>query len=156
MLLQSAARLPAGGPVIDVDDDGFIAPDDMPARIRAACRAAGQPVPDDQAGVVRCVLDSLALAYARTVAQAEQLTGRRAATIHVVGGGSQNALLCQLTADRAARPVLAGPTEATALGNVVVQARTAGVLDGTLEDVRAILRSGLELRRYEPATDRPG
>jgi rhamnulokinase len=155
-LLQGAATLPVGGPVIDVDDDGFIAPDDMPARIRAACRAAGQPVPDDQAGVVRCVLDSLAIAYARTVEQAEQLTGRRVETIHVVGGGSQNALLCQLTADRAARPVLAGPTEATALGNVVVQARTAGVLDGTLEDLRAILRSGLELRRYEPATDRPG
>ena len=79
------------------------------------------------------------------------LTGRRASTIHIVGGGSQNALLCQLTADRARRPVLAGPTEATALGNVVVQARTAGVLDGTLEDLRAILRTGLELRRYEPA-----
>ena len=128
----------------------------MPARIRAACRAAGQPVPDDQASIVRCVLDSLAIAYARTVEQAEQLTGRRAQTIHIVGGGSQNALLCQLTADRAARPVLAGPTEATALGNVVVQARTAGVLDGTLEDLRAILRTGLELRRYEPAPDRTG
>jgi len=151
VLLRSAAQLPSGGPVIDVDDESFIAPDEMPSRIRAACRAAGQPVPDDQASIVRCVLDSLAIAYARTVEQAEQLTGRRAQTIHIVGGGSQNALLCQLTADRAARPVLAGPTEATALGNVVVQARTAGVLDGTLEDLRAILRAGLELRRYEPA-----
>ncbi|HEY5788948.1 MAG TPA: rhamnulokinase family protein [Microlunatus sp.] len=150
VLLQAASLLPAGGPVIDVDDEGFIAPDEMPARIRAACRAAGQAVPADQAGVVRCVLDSLAIAYARTVEQAEQLTGRSASTIHIVGGGSQNALLCQLTADRARRPVLAGPTEATALGNVVVQARTAGVLDGTLEDLRSILRTGLELRRYEP------
>ena len=156
VLLKSAARLTVGGPVIDVDDDRFIAPDDMPARIRSACRAAGQPVPDDQAGVVRCVLDSLAIAYARTVEQAEQLTGRRAETIHVVGGGSQNALLCQLTADRAARQVLAGPTEATALGNVVVQARTAGVLDGSLEDLRTVLRTGLELRRYEPAQGRTG
>ena len=156
VLLQNAARLPAGGPLIDVDDETFIAPDEMPARIRSACRAAGQPVPDDQASIVRCVLDSLAIAYARTVEQAEQLTGRRARTIHVVGGGSQNALLCQLTADSAARPVLAGPTEATALGNVVVQARTAGVLDGTLEDLRAILRAGLELRRYDPAPGRTG
>ena len=76
--------------------------------------------------------------------------------VHVVGGGSQNALLCQLTADSAARPVLAGPTEATALGNVVVQARTAGVLDATLEELRAILRAGLELRRYDPAPGRTG
>ena len=150
-LLERASGLPSGGPVIDVDDEEFIAPDGMPARIRSACRAAGQPVPSDQASVVRCVLDSLALAYARTVEQSEQLTGRRAETIHIVGGGSQNALLCQLTADRARRPVLAGPTEATALGNVVVQARTAGALDGTLEDLRAMLRTGLELRRYEPA-----
>ncbi len=152
VLLESASGLPTGGPVIDVDDAGFIAPDGMPARIRAACDAAGQPVPHDQAEVVRCVLESLAVAYARTVEQAEQLTGRRAATIHIVGGGSQNALLCQLTADRAGRAVLAGPTEATALGNVVVQARTAGLLDGALEDLRALLRTGLELRRYEPAS----
>ena len=156
VLLRSAAALPGGGPVIDVDDDGLIAPDRMPARIRAACRTAGQRVPDDQVEIVRCVLDSLAIAYARTVEQAEQLTGRRAETIHIVGGGSQNALLCQLTADRAARPVLAGPIEATALGNVVVQARTAGVLDGALENLRGILRTGLELRRYEPAPGSAG
>ncbi len=154
-LLESASRLPAGGPVIDVDDDGFIAPDDMPDRIRVASRAAGHDLPDERAAIVRCVLDSLAIAYARTVEQAEQLTGRRAATIHIVGGGSQNALLCQLTADRAGRPVLAGPTEATALGNVAVQARTAGALDGTLEDLRAALRADLELVRYEPTRGRP-
>jgi rhamnulokinase len=71
-------------------------------------------------------------------------------TIHVVGGGSQNDLLCQLTADRAGRPVVAGPAEATALGNVVVQARTAGAVDGSLEDLRAGLQNQLELRRYEP------
>lgn len=150
-LLARAAELSSGGPVIDVDDDAFIAPGDMPTRIQAACRASGQPVPADQVAIVRCVLDSLAEAYARTVAQAEELTGRRARIVHVVGGGSQNGLLCQLTADRTGRPVLAGPTEATALGNVVVQARTAGAVAGTLEDLRAILRSGLELRRYEPA-----
>lgn len=150
-LLDRAARLPAGGPLIDVDDQAFIAPDDMPDRIVEACRAAGQPEPSDRPQIVRCILDSLAAAYARTLDQAEELTGRRAAVVHVVGGGSQNALLCQLTADRTARPVLAGPSEATALGNVAVQARTAGRVHGGLEDLRAILRSGLELRRYEPA-----
>jgi rhamnulokinase len=150
-LLAKAAVLPAGGPVIDVDDEAFIAPDGMPARIQAACRASGQPEPSDQPGIVRCVLDSLAAAYATTVGQAEELTGRAVEAVHIVGGGSQNTLLCQLTADRTGRPVLAGPTEATALGNVVVQARTAGVVDGTLEDLRTLLRSGLELRRYDPA-----
>jgi rhamnulokinase len=87
------------------------------------------------------------------VAQAERLTGRRVETVHVVGGGSQNGLLCQLTADRTGRTVLAGPTEATALGNVVVQARTAGALTGSLEDLRAVLRRGLELRRFTPSPE---
>ncbi|HEU5484705.1 MAG TPA: rhamnulokinase family protein [Microlunatus sp.] len=150
-LLDRAAALPAGGPVIDVDDDAFIAPDDMPARIQQACRASAQEVPEDEPAIVRCVLDSLADAYARTVAQVQELTDRRVEIVHVVGGGSQNTLLCQLTADRAGRPVLAGPTEATALGNVAVQARTAGSLQGALEDLRARLRRVLELRRYEPA-----
>jgi rhamnulokinase len=149
-LLVRAAEQPEGGPVIDVDDDSFIAPDDMPARIQRACEGSGQAVPHDQAAIVRCILDSLAEAYARTVAQAEQLTDRTVRTIHVVGGGSQNDLLCRLTADRAGRSVLAGPAEATALGNVVVQARTAGAVDGSLEDLRAGLQNQLELRRYEP------
>ncbi len=152
-LLDAAAALPAGGPVIDVDDDGFIAPGEMPERVRAACRASGQTAPGTPAAIVRCVLDSLAVAYARTVARAEQLTGRRVGTVHVVGGGSQNALLCQLTADRTGRPVLAGPTEATALGNVLVQARTAGAVTGSLEDLRSVLRAGLELRRFTPSPE---
>ncbi|HYI58784.1 MAG TPA: rhamnulokinase family protein [Microlunatus sp.] len=155
-LLAGAAEQPAGGPVIDVDDDAFIAPDDMPARIQQACRASGQSVPRDQAAIVRCIMDSLAEAYARTVAQAEQLTGRTVRIIHVVGGGSQNDLLCRLTAERAGRPVLAGPAEATALGNVIVQARTAGAVEGVLENLRAGLRNQLALRRYEPVTGTDG
>ena len=155
VLLDGATQCPTGGPVIDVDDDRFIAPGDMPARIRQACRASGQPQPTTPVEIVRCVLDSLATAYARTVEQAEPLTGRRVATVHVVGGGSQNALLCQLTADRTGRPVLAGPAEATALGNVVVQARTAGALAGSLEDLRTVLRAGLELRRFTPGAVGP-
>ncbi|GAB2572996.1 rhamnulokinase [Microlunatus antarcticus] len=152
-LLDQAAALPAGGPTIDVDDDTFIAPGDMPARIREACRAAGQEVPASSAAVVRCVLESLAAAYARTLDQAERLTGRTVEVVHVVGGGSQNALLCQLAADATGRPVLAGPVEATALGNVMVQARTAGSLTGTLEEMRARTAEQLDLRRYDPVTD---
>lgn len=151
-LLAGATELPSGGPVIDVDDDAFIAPDDMPARIQRACEASGQQVPQSRAAIVRCILDSLATAYAQTVARAEELTGRRVDVVHVVGGGSQNTLLCQLTADLSGRPVLAGPTEATALGNVIVQARTAAGTAESLEDLRARLRGVLQLRRYEPAT----
>jgi rhamnulokinase len=151
-LLAEAARLPAGGPVIDVDDPDFLPPGDMPARIRAACESSGQRGPDTPAEVVRCVLDSLAHAYARTVTRAERLSGHSADVIHVVGGGCQNELLCQLTADLSGLPVLAGPVEATALGNVAVQARAAGRLTGTLEDLRSALRSGLSLQRYQPAS----
>jgi rhamnulokinase len=153
-LLEQAGRLPAGGPVIDVDDERFIAPDDMPDRIRRACRDAGQPVPSSRAEVVRCVLASLAAAYARTLDQAERLTGRRVEVVHVVGGGAQNALLCQLAADATGRTVLAGPVEATALGNVMVQARTAGSLTGTLEEMRARTAERLDLRRYAPVSVR--
>jgi rhamnulokinase len=151
-LLAEAARLEPGGPVIDVDAQEFLPPGDMPARIRAACETTGQRAPDTAGAVVRCILDSLAHAYARTVADAERLSGHRADVIHVVGGGCQNELLCQLTADLSGLPVLAGPVEATALGNVAVQARAAGRLTGTLEDLRSALHSGLSLQRYQPAS----
>ena len=98
------------------------------------------------------MLESLAAAYARTLDLAERLTGRTVEVVHVVGGGSQNALLCRLTADASGRTVLAGPVEATALGNVMVQARTAGSLTGTLEELRAATAARLDLRRYEPST----
>ncbi|HET9871847.1 MAG TPA: rhamnulokinase family protein [Propionibacteriaceae bacterium] len=149
-LLAQAAALPAGGPVVDVDAVEFIAPGDMPDRIRRACRVSGQPEPGTAAEVVRCILDSLAIAYAQTVSEAETLSGRVAAVVHIVGGGSQNSLLCQLTADLAKRPVLAGPVEATALGNVAVQARTAGLLPARLADLRRTLRRGQSIQLYEP------
>lgn len=149
-LLAEAALLPAGGPVVDVDDERFIAPGDMPGRIRQACGRAGREVPGTPAEVVRCILDSLAVAYARTVAQAVELSGAEVDVVHVVGGGSQNALLCQLTADLSGLEVRSGPVEATALGNVAVQARAAGVLSGDLEDLRAALRVGLDLRTFTP------
>jgi sugar (pentulose or hexulose) kinase len=110
-------------------------------------------VPDDQAAIVRCILDSLAIAHRRAVRQAQQLSGREVEVVHIVGGGARNALLCQLTADACGLPVLAGPVEGTALGNVLVQARTLGAPLPDLAAMRALLRETQDLRRYEPAGD---
>ncbi len=107
-------------------------------------------------GRVRCVLDSLALAYRRALVAAQGLSGRHADVVHVVGGGSRNELLCQLTADATGLPVIAGPTEATALGNVLVQARALGAAPGSLNALRALLRASpasCVLRRYNPSGD---
>lgn len=149
-LLQAAAALPPGGPQINPDDPYFIAPDNMPERIRAAVRRTGDVLPDDPAAITRCIMDSLAAGYAKTIRAAEQLADRSVNVVHVVGGGSQNQLLCQLTADATRRPVIAGPVEATALGNVLVQARAAGALAGGLPELRRIIGTGTSLRRYEP------
>jgi len=150
-LLAQAAELPAGGPVVDVDAAELIPPGDMPERIRAACRRAGQPAPGSAAAVVRCILDSLAVAYARTVQAGEELAGTSADVVHIVGGGCQNELLCQLTADLSGLPVIAGPVEATALGNLAVQARTAALLPADLDELRRRLGGNLSLQRYAPA-----
>ena len=145
-VLAAAAALPAGGPRVDPNDPVFLPPGDMPERITAA---AGLRDPEP-AVVVRCILDSLALAFAEAVSDAERLSGRPVEVVHLVGGGSQNALLCQLTADAVGRPVVAGPVEATALGNVLVQARTHGVLFGDLAALRGRVRAASRLHRYEP------
>jgi rhamnulokinase len=145
-VLPAAAALAAGGPRIDPDDPVFLPPGDMPERI---IRAAGLRDPEP-ATVVRCILDSLAVAFAEAMADAERLSGRPVEVVHLVGGGSQNALLCQLTADAMGRPVVAGPVEATALGNVLVQARTHGVLSGDLPALRRRVRAASRLHRYEP------
>ena len=150
-LLADAESMPAGGPSIDVDDPAFIPPGDMPDRIAAAVARHGDRVPSSRAATVRCILDSLAAAYARTVRQAADLAGEDVDVIHVVGGGSQNELLCQLTADLAGLPVIAGPVEATALGNVLVQARTHGAAPDSLEEIRANLAATQDLRRLQPS-----
>jgi rhamnulokinase len=150
-LLAAAGALPAGGPVVDPDDPAFLPPGDMPARIRAACRDTGQRVPDGQAELVRCILDSLAAAFARTLSDAVRLSGRQVEVVHLVGGGARNQLLCQLTADACELPVVAGPVEATALGNVLVQARTHGSVGGDLDALRALLRATQQVRRHQPA-----
>lgn len=149
-LLDAAAALPAGGPQINADDPAFTAPDNMPERIRGAVRNTGAVLADRPAAVVRCIMDSLAAGYARTLADAERLTGRSTGVVHIVGGGSQNRLLCQLTADATGKAVIAGPVEATAQGNVLVQARAAGVVTGGLPELRALVAAGTELVRHEP------
>ena len=147
-LLTAAEALPSGGPIVDVGAEEFIAPDRMPERIAAACNRDGSASPQTPAEFTRCVLDSLAIAYQTTIRAAEQLSGQRIERIHVVGGGSQNALLCRLTAEATGRPVIAGPVEATALGNLLVQARTHGAVSGTLEDLRAIVAASSTLTTY--------
>jgi rhamnulokinase len=153
-VLAEAGSLPAGGPQFDPDDPVFLPPGDMPARILRACREAGQPIPQGIPGVVRCILDSLATAFATGIDEAERLSGHPIRTVHVVGGGSQNELLCQLIADACGRPVIAGPVEATALGNLLVQARTHGVLTGDLWSLRAELRAAVTTRQHHPRGSR--
>jgi rhamnulokinase len=150
VLLAAAAELPAGGPVVDPDDPAFLPPGDMPARILAACRDRGQPEPAGQAGLVRCILDSLAAAFARTVRDAARLAGRPVEVVHLVGGGARNRLLCDLTAAACGLPVLAGPVEATALGNVLVQARAHGSIHGDLDTLRALIRATQPIHRHDP------
>ena len=152
-VLAAAAALPPDGPRIDPDDPAFLPPGDMPERIVRASRETDHPITDPEpAVVVRCILDSLAVAFAEAVTQAEQLSGQPVDVVHLVGGGSQNALLCQLTADAAGKPLVAGPVEATALGNLLVQARTHGVVSGDLTSLRARVRAATRLQRYEPRT----
>lgn len=151
LLRQAAAA--GHGPVVDVDDPAFLPPGDMPARIAAACRATGQRPPDDRGATVRCILESLALAYRRNVRLAASLSGRTVEVVHVVGGGARNELLCQLTADACGVPVLAGPVEAAALGNVLVQARALGADLPDLASMRALVASTCDLRRFEPRDD---
>lgn len=148
-LLAGAAATPAGTTVIDVDDPRFLPPGDLPGRIAARARETGQPVPTAPDEVVRCVLDSLALAFRRTLRDASELAGKEIDVVHIVGGGARNALLCQLTADACGRPVVAGPVEATALGNILVQARAAGLVDD-LPAARRLLAATQPTRRYEP------
>ena len=155
-LLKAAAKEPPLRFAIDADDPVFLHPDDMPGRIAAWLAARGRPVPQSPAEFTRGILDSLAIAYRRALADAQELSGRHADVVHVVGGGSRNELLCQLTADATGLPVIAGPAEATALGNVLVQARALGAAPDSLPGLRALLRNSpavTGLRRYDPSGD---
>jgi rhamnulokinase len=151
-LLAEAARLPGLRSLIDPDDPEFLPPGDMPARIAEHCRRRGFPAPATRAETVRCVMDSLALAHRATLRAAARLSGREIEVVHLVGGGSRNDLLCRLTADASGLPVVAGPVEATALGNVLAQARACGVV-GDLAEARALVAATQDLRRYAPSGD---
>ncbi|MGW0611632.1 rhamnulokinase [Streptomyces sp. NPDC002788] len=148
-LLLEASKVEALRSVVDAGDAAFLAPGRMPERIAEACRVSGQPVPESPAEVTRCILDSLALAHRKAVQDAQRLAGQAVDVVHVVGGGTRNALLCQLTADACGLPVVAGPTEAAALGNVLVQARAHGLV-GDLAGMRGLLVRTQGLTRYEP------
>jgi rhamnulokinase len=151
-LLAAAAEVPALRSVVDAADPVFLAPGRMADRIAAACRDSEQPVPATPAEFTRCILDSLALAHRAAIEQAQELAGHPVDVVHIVGGGARNALLCQLTADACGLPVVAGPAEAAALGNVLVQARPFG-LGGDRAAMRSLLGRTQPLVRHEPSGD---
>lgn len=152
-LLTAAADLPPLRSVIDAADPAFPAPGHMPDRIREACRTTGQAVPGTPPEITRCILDSLVLAHRRAVDDAQRLADHPVDVVHLVGGGVRNPLLCQLTADARGLPVIAGPPEAAALRNVLVQARALGVV-GDRAEMRSLLARTQPLTRYEPTGDR--
>ena len=135
--------------IINPNDPRFLAPDDMPAEIQAYCRETNQPIPDTEGQLVRCCLESLALMYRVVLGWMEELTGTPIEVIHIVGGGTKNELLNQFTANACGRPVITGPVEATALGNVLVQARTSGEI-GSLSEIREVVRRSSEMKQYLP------
>ena len=153
-LLEQAADVTHPVPVFDVQDPRFVPPGDMPARITAYLHERGLPAPDSRPVLVRSIVESLADGFARAVEKVAELSGRSIRTVHIVGGGAQNTLLCQSVADRTGRTVVAGPVEATALGNVLVQARAAGAVSGDLDTLRALIRRTCELRSYPPRASR--
>jgi len=144
----SAAAQPLGA-LIDPDAPEFLAPDDMPEAIRTFCRRTGQTAPASEGEIIRCALDSIALKFRHVLAMCEQLAGGRIEVIHIVGGGTQNKQLCQAAADACARRVLAGPVEATATGNVMMQAIAAGDV-GSIAEARQIIRRSFAVDEYLP------
>jgi rhamnulokinase len=148
-LTHMAEEAPALRSLIDTTAAEFGKPKDMPEKIRAFCRRTGQRVPDSEGAIVRCVLESLALTYRKTLEQLEGILGKRLDPIHMVGGGTQNTLLCQFAADATGRQVVAGPVEATAIGSVLMQALSLKQIK-SLDDGREIIRRSFDVSTYEP------
>lgn len=148
-LTRLAEEAPPFKCFIDPDWPDFLNPASMPEAIRRFCLRTRQAPPLTMAEVSRCILESLALKYSLTLSQLRQLSPSPIERIHVIGGGSQNQFLCQLTADAAGLPVVAGPAEATAAGNIMVQALALGYTK-SLEDIRKIIRNSVDLKTYEP------
>ena len=126
----------------------------MPARIADYCRQTGQVPPDSKASLVRTILESIALKYRLVLENLEQMTGQKLEPLYIVGGGTRNKLLSQFAADATGRQVITGPVEATAAGNILVQAVACGVL-GSLSDARQIVRHSFEVNEFEPGDQRP-
>ena len=147
---EAINRLAAAEPplrcFVNPDAPDFLAPADMPEAIRAFCRATGQPCPRAAGPIVRCALESIAMKFRHVLGMCEELIGARLETIHIVGGGMQNRLLCQFAADACGRRVLAGPVEATAIGNLMVQAVAAGDVASIVE-AREIIRQSFPVER---------
>ncbi|MES0228618.1 rhamnulokinase [Citrobacter braakii] len=148
-LIAQTQALPACQFLINPNDDRFINPDDMSAEIQAACRESGQPVPQQNAELARCIFDSLALLYADILQELAQLRGAAFSQLHIVGGGCQNALLNQLCADACGIRVMSGPIEASTLGNIGIQLMTLDELNN-VDDFRQVVRANYDLTTFIP------
>jgi rhamnulokinase len=155
-LLAQAAAITTPVAIFDANHPSLLPPGDMPKRITELCVAAGTAAPNSPPEFARSIVESLAEAYATAIDDAERLSGSKINIVHIVGGGSQNTLLCQLTANRTGRRVLAGPVEATAIGNVLIQGRAAGLVDGELSELRALVGRTFPLAEYQPQSLRVG
>jgi rhamnulokinase len=144
----SAAQKPLQA-FVNPDAHDFLAPDDMPEAIREFCRKTGQAAPDDKGGVLRCALESIAMKFRQVLGYLEELSGGRIDTIHIVGGGIQNKQLCQAAADACGRRVVAGPIEATATGNLMMQAVAAGDV-ASIAEAREVIRRSFSVEVYNP------
>lgn len=149
-MTQLAAEAPSLVSFVNPDSPDLVAPSDMPAAIRDFCRRTGQPVPDSDGAVIRCALESLAMRYRQVLGWLEQLTGSRLETIHIVGGGTQNEQLSQMAADACNRAVIAGPVEATAIGNAIMQAIAMGAID-SIPAARQVIADSFSVKKYAPA-----
>ncbi len=148
-LIELAKKAKPFAAVIDPDSPDFAQPGDMPARIRTFCKRTGQKAPADMGGIVRTIYESLALKYRRVFGMLEELTGHRIGTLHVVGGGSQNIFLNPCTANALNRPVVCGPVEATALGNILMQLMATKEIR-SLDEGREIIRASFETKTWTP------
>ncbi|HEV7927272.1 MAG TPA: rhamnulokinase family protein [Verrucomicrobiae bacterium] len=148
-LAQLAAKSKPFRSLVNLNDPRFLNPPDMPKAIQEFCRETKQPWPKTEGELVRCCYESLALKYREVLGSLEELTGEKTEVIHIVGGGSQNKVLSQFTADVCQRPVIAGPVEATAFGNLLTQIRADGELD-SLTEMRAVVRCSTEVKAYSP------
>ena len=148
-MLRAAEAYDVPVPIVDVQDELFLPPGDMQARIGYWCSEHDVAPPRGRVEAVRCIVLSIAAAVATALERAASLAGRTVGVVHVVGGGAQNAFLCRAIAERSGHPVLAGPVEATAIGNVLVQARAAGAVGPSLGDLRALVARTHDLVRYE-------